>query len=144
MDDHFNKILGSHASKNATKFIPAKTFEGRKPGYVFHNGDFGVGYYLDSKHTSYDVQLEVCDHVLKDLFLTFQYRKGRRRSENWSIPLLSVSILLKYAPVTNLILQRTSTTTKTMILMTRSRTRRISTSCWKRRKMLHHWMPAGT
>lgn len=60
MDDHFSKILGPHGNKNAAKFIPAKTFEGRKPGYAFHNGDFGVGYYLDNAgHKSYDVLLEV-------------------------------------------------------------------------------------
>ena len=63
MDDHFSKVLGPLASKNAAKFIPAKIFEGRKAGYVFHNGDFGVGYYLDSHNKSYDALLEVWGFV---------------------------------------------------------------------------------
>ncbi len=29
-------------------FIAARHFDGRKEGYVFHVGDFGVGYYLDT------------------------------------------------------------------------------------------------
>lgn len=32
---------------NRPSFIPCRSFEGRKEGYVFKNGDSGVGYYLD-------------------------------------------------------------------------------------------------
>ena len=61
MDDHFSKILGPHAGKNnGPNFIASKTFEGRKSGYVFHNGDLGVGYYLDKAQSrSYYAVMEV-------------------------------------------------------------------------------------
>lgn len=35
--------------KDAPAYIPAVKFIGRKVGYVFHMGDSGLGYYLDSK-----------------------------------------------------------------------------------------------
>ena len=30
-------------------FIPSDTFRGAKEGYVFKNGDMGIGYYIDNK-----------------------------------------------------------------------------------------------
>ena len=29
-------------------FIPSDTFRGAKEGYVFKNGDMGIGYYIDN------------------------------------------------------------------------------------------------
>ena len=29
------------------EFIPSDTFSGAKEGYVFKNGDMGIGYYID-------------------------------------------------------------------------------------------------
>lgn len=51
MDAHFDVVLGagSHAnSSNDKPFIKAAKFEGKKAGYVFKNGIYGVGYYEDS------------------------------------------------------------------------------------------------
>lgn len=45
MDAYFNKILA--ANKSDVRFIPSKTFTGRKNDFVFRNGDQGVGYYYD-------------------------------------------------------------------------------------------------
>ena len=30
------------------EFIPSDTFRGAKEGYVFKNGDMGIGYYIDN------------------------------------------------------------------------------------------------
>jgi len=30
------------------EFIPSDTFRGEKEGYVFKNGDMGIGYYIDN------------------------------------------------------------------------------------------------
>ena len=34
-------------AKDAPRFIPAESFEGSRPGYVFTKGDQGLGYYVD-------------------------------------------------------------------------------------------------
>lgn len=51
MEDHFSRLLdagGSASSSNATSFIESGgTFRGARPGYVFKNGDLGIGYYYD-------------------------------------------------------------------------------------------------
>lgn len=60
MDAHFSKILSqptqnrsiSHESKN---FIPSKSYTGSKVGYVFHMGEYGLGYYFD-RHYSFEAQ----------------------------------------------------------------------------------------
>ena len=31
------------------EFIPSDTFRGAKKGYVFKNGDMGIGYYIDNR-----------------------------------------------------------------------------------------------
>ena len=39
---------GEHATvENSDDYIPAKKFQGRKPGYVFKKDQSGLGYYLD-------------------------------------------------------------------------------------------------
>lgn len=39
----------AQAADQSKDYIPAIKFVGRKPGYVFHMGDRGLGYYLDTK-----------------------------------------------------------------------------------------------
>jgi hypothetical protein len=46
MDAHFNKILGPQVG-NDVQFIRANRFEGSKMGFMFQNGNKGVGYYFD-------------------------------------------------------------------------------------------------
>lgn len=52
MDQHFNQLLTPNTYPDATlqnlpSFIKSGTFCGKKVGYVFHNGDLGIGYYID-------------------------------------------------------------------------------------------------
>jgi hypothetical protein len=47
MDDHFSKMLAPTAQGNAPAFLPAESFEGSRPGYVFQMNSQGLGYYLD-------------------------------------------------------------------------------------------------
>lgn len=52
MEDHFKRLLdvGSSTSANASStefFLASKQFAGSKVGFVFRNGDQGLGYYFD-------------------------------------------------------------------------------------------------
>ena len=54
---YFNASTGETATSRPTlntepSFIDAKQFQGSKPGYVFHVGDAGLGYYKDRDHES--------------------------------------------------------------------------------------------
>lgn len=46
--------LGSHDEPplNLPKFVPARRFDGAKPGYFFSSGPEGVGYYRDSRQAA--------------------------------------------------------------------------------------------
>ena len=57
MEDHFNRLLDVGVVKHATSskgpiFVSSSNFTGAKTGYVFKNGDRGIGYYLDAALTS--------------------------------------------------------------------------------------------
>jgi len=52
MDDHFSKMLAPTAQGNAPSYIPASSYQGSRPGYVFQMNTQGVGYYLDPMQNS--------------------------------------------------------------------------------------------
>jgi hypothetical protein len=57
MDSHFDEMLrgdGPSSAGRVSEYIPSRHFAGARPGYVFKNGNKGVGYYLDRVGTSYD------------------------------------------------------------------------------------------
>ena len=48
MEDHFSRLLGdAGGAAVGPAFLASKAFAGGKSGYVFKNGDRGIGYYLD-------------------------------------------------------------------------------------------------
>jgi hypothetical protein len=47
MDAKLVKIIETSQSSQNQKFIPSKTFTGNRVGYVFQNGEKGLGYYID-------------------------------------------------------------------------------------------------
>lgn len=50
MDDHFSKMLAPAATATATArspFVPAVSYQGSRPGYIFQMNTQGLGYYLD-------------------------------------------------------------------------------------------------
>ena len=58
MDDHFRQMLAPamRSSSVTEKFVPSKTFIGKRDGYYFGNGDSGLGYYLDSRSLGFDYE----------------------------------------------------------------------------------------
>jgi len=53
MEDHFKRLLdvgttsATSEVNSSDSFISSKQFTGRKVGFVFKNGDLGIGYYYD-------------------------------------------------------------------------------------------------
>ena len=45
-DEDENEV--KYSSSDTQNFIPSSSFDGKRPRYLFKNGDEGVGYYLDS------------------------------------------------------------------------------------------------
>ena len=41
--------IGNFGEEQGSKFIPAKTYEGSRPGYVFTTRAQGTGYYSDGR-----------------------------------------------------------------------------------------------
>lgn len=69
MEDHFNRLLDVGVVKHATSskgpvFISNSNFTGAKAGYVFKNGDRGIGYYIDGVLTSQPGVLQEQDSKL--------------------------------------------------------------------------------
>ena len=51
--DALDRVLDiSRAAGAGPAFVPSAQFAGRRDGYVFKNGDKGIGYYLDEQQTS--------------------------------------------------------------------------------------------
>jgi hypothetical protein len=42
-------------------FLPSSSFDGAKEGFVFKNGDFGIGYYKDHAGIPPVSSIQVCD-----------------------------------------------------------------------------------
>jgi hypothetical protein len=71
MDTHFSNVLGQPAGSQAPQitFIPAASFEGRRPGYKFQKGSRGLGYYYDRFQSKASTapsapEVEVCIRLL--------------------------------------------------------------------------------
>ena len=52
MDDHFDRMLapaaqGSVGGSTRPSFLPAMSYKGSRPGYIFQMNKQGLGYYLD-------------------------------------------------------------------------------------------------
>lgn len=70
MNVHFDNIL-SNNKMNKANFLQSDSFRGKRDGYVFKNGDMGVGYYIDTyKSNAFKVEdandnMNEIEHVAK-------------------------------------------------------------------------------
>jgi hypothetical protein len=73
------------AAQGSTVFHPSPAFTGARPGYVFHAGRYGMGYYLDPEHKTREF-----GHNVK-------YRSDGVERQDFEERLAKVNEALKYA-----------------------------------------------